>query len=82
MKLKRQKIDVTLCEGFLRTRALAALAHAASVQAVPHTWGGPVGMVANLHLAASIPNTSYFEFPHDPARLPVERIPADPEVAA
>ncbi len=23
-------------------------------------------MVANLHLAASIPNTSYFEFPHDP----------------
>lgn len=27
-------------------------------------------MVANLHLAASIPNTSYFEFPYDPPAFP------------
>ncbi len=62
--------DVTLCEGLLRTRALATLAHAASVLVVPHTWGDPLGMVANLHLAAAIPNTSYFEFPHDPPAFP------------
>ena len=62
--------DVTLCEGFLRTRALAAAAHASAIQVVPHTWGDPLGMVANLHLAASIPNTSYFEFPHDPPAFP------------
>ncbi len=62
--------DVTLCEGLLRTRALATLAHAASVPIVPHTWGDPLGMVANLHLAAAIPNTSYFEFPHDPPAFP------------
>jgi len=27
-------------------------------------------MVANLHRAASIPNTSDFEFPHDPPAFP------------
>lgn len=64
--------DVTLCEGFLRTRALAVMAHVASIPVVPHTWGDPLGMVANLHLAASIPNTSYFEFPHDPPAFPAQ----------
>jgi L-alanine-DL-glutamate epimerase-like enolase superfamily enzyme len=62
--------DVTLCEGLLRTRSLATVADAASVLVVPHTWADPVGMVANLHLAAAIPNTSYFEFPHDPPAFP------------
>lgn len=62
--------DVTLCEGFLRLRALATLAHAASVLVNPHTWGDALGMVANLHLAAAIPNTTYFEFPHDPPAFP------------
>src|SRR5579864_2042800 len=62
--------DVTLCEGLLRIRALAAMANAASVLVVPHTWGDPLGTVANLHLAAAIPNTSYFEFPHDPPAFP------------
>jgi len=56
----------------LRTRALAAMAAAASVPVVPHTWGDPVGLVANLHLAAGIPNTSYFELPHDPPAFPSE----------
>jgi D-galactarolactone cycloisomerase len=64
--------DVTLSEGVLRTRALAKMAQAASVQVVPHTWADPLGMIANLHLAASIPNTSYFEFPHDPPAFPAE----------
>jgi L-alanine-DL-glutamate epimerase-like enolase superfamily enzyme len=62
--------DVILCEGLLRTRALAAMAHAAGVTVTPHTWGDPLGTVANLHLAAAIPNGTYFEFPHDPPALP------------
>jgi L-alanine-DL-glutamate epimerase-like enolase superfamily enzyme len=62
--------DVTLCEGFLRLRGLATMAHAAQVLVNPHSWGDPLGMVANLHLAAAIPNTSYFEFPHDPPAFP------------
>jgi len=62
--------DVTLCEGLGRTRALATMAHAVSVPIVPHTWGDPLGTVANLHLAAAVPETSYFEFPHDPPAFP------------
>jgi len=62
--------DVTLSEGLLRMRALATMAHAAGVLLTPHTWGDPVGMVSNLHLAAAIPNTTYFEFPHDPPAFP------------
>jgi D-galactarolactone cycloisomerase len=62
--------DVTLCEGLLRIRALAVMAHAAGVLLTPHTWGDPLGMVANLHLAASISNTTFFEFPHDPPAFP------------
>jgi D-galactarolactone cycloisomerase len=62
--------DVTLCEGLLRLRALACTAQAASMLVNPHSWGDPLGMVANLHLAAAIPNTSYFEFPHDPPAFP------------
>jgi D-galactarolactone cycloisomerase len=62
--------DVTLCEGLLRLRGLATMAHAMSVQVNPHSWGDPVGTVANLHLAAAIANTSYFEFPHDPPAFP------------
>ena len=46
------------------------MAHAMSRLVVPHTWGDPLGTVANLHLAASIQNTSYFEFPHDPPSFP------------
>ncbi len=62
--------DVVLCEGLLRMRALATMAHAAGVLVTPHTWGDPLGMVANLHLAAAIPHTTYFEFPHDPPAFP------------
>jgi D-galactarolactone cycloisomerase len=62
--------DVTLCEGMLRMRALGVMADAASALVVPHTWGDPLGTVANLHLAASLSNTSYFEFPHDPPAFP------------
>jgi D-galactarolactone cycloisomerase len=62
--------DVTLCEGLSRLRTVATMAQASSVLVNPHTWGDPLGTVANLHLAGAILNTSYFEFPHDPPAFP------------
>jgi L-alanine-DL-glutamate epimerase-like enolase superfamily enzyme len=62
--------DLTLCEGLLAIRGLATMAHRMSVLVNPHSWGDPLGTVANLHLAAAIPNTSFFEFPHDPPAFP------------
>jgi D-galactarolactone cycloisomerase len=58
--------DVLLSEGIFQVRKISALAEAANVEIAPHTWGNGMGLLANLHLAASIPNCSYFEFPHDP----------------
>ena len=31
-----------------------------------------LGTVANLHLAAAIPNTTFFEYPHDPPAFAAE----------
>lgn len=58
--------DALLSEGLSGMRKIAALAEAANLEVAPHTWGNGIGLVANLHLACSIPNSSYFEFPHDP----------------
>jgi L-alanine-DL-glutamate epimerase-like enolase superfamily enzyme len=62
--------DLTLCEGLSRTRALAVAAHSAGALVTPHTWADPVGLVANLHFAASISNATFFEYPHDPPAFP------------
>ena len=51
-------------------RKIAALAEAAGLLVAPHTWTHGIGLLANLHLAASIPNTSWFEFPHEPPGWP------------
>jgi D-galactarolactone cycloisomerase len=58
--------DALLSEGLSGMRKIAALAEAAQLEVAPHTWGNGIGLVANLHLACSIRNSSYFEFPHDP----------------
>ncbi|MBV9633066.1 MAG: mandelate racemase/muconate lactonizing enzyme family protein [Methylobacteriaceae bacterium] len=58
--------DVLLSEGIFQVRKISALAEAANREVAPHTWGNGIGLLANLHLAASIPNCPYFEFPHDP----------------
>jgi L-alanine-DL-glutamate epimerase-like enolase superfamily enzyme len=47
-------------------RKVAAMAEAAHLDLVPHTWGNGMGLLANLHLAAASPNCSWLEFPHDP----------------
>ena len=47
-------------------RKIAGMAEAFEIELAPHTWGNGMGLLANLHLAAAIPNCPYLEFPHDP----------------
>jgi D-galactarolactone cycloisomerase len=58
--------DALLSEGIFQLRKVAAMAEAAHLEIAPHTWGNGIGLLANLHLAASTPNCSWLEFPHDP----------------
>jgi L-alanine-DL-glutamate epimerase-like enolase superfamily enzyme len=58
--------DALLSEGVGQMRKVAALAEAYGLEVAPHTWGNGIGLLANLHLAAAIPNCPYLEFPHDP----------------
>lgn len=58
--------DALLSEGVFQMRKIAAMAEAANLELAPHTWGNGIGLLANLHLAAAIPNCPYLEFPHDP----------------
>ncbi len=58
--------DALLSEGIFQLRKVAGLAEAAHRLVVPHTWGNGMGLLANLHLAAALPNCPWLEFPHDP----------------
>jgi L-alanine-DL-glutamate epimerase-like enolase superfamily enzyme len=58
--------DALLSEGVGQMRKVAALAELAGLEVAPHTWGNGIGLMANLHLAAAIPNCPFLEFPHDP----------------
>ena len=58
--------DALLSEGVGQMRKIAALAEMAGLEVAPHTWGNGIGLLANLHLAAAIPNCPFLEFPDDP----------------
>jgi L-alanine-DL-glutamate epimerase-like enolase superfamily enzyme len=58
--------DVLLSEGIFQLRKVGGMAEAAGLELVPHTWGNGIGLLANLHLAAALPNCGWLEFPHDP----------------
>jgi L-alanine-DL-glutamate epimerase-like enolase superfamily enzyme len=58
--------DVLISEGAFQVWKVSALAEAAHLRVVPHTWTNGIGLVANLHLAAAIPTCDWLEFPHDP----------------
>ena len=58
--------DALLSEGVGQMRKIAALAEVAGLEVAPHTWGNGIGLMANLHLSAAIPNCPFLEFPHDP----------------
>jgi L-alanine-DL-glutamate epimerase-like enolase superfamily enzyme len=58
--------DALLSEGVFQLRKVAAMAEANFCEFAPHTWSNGIGLLANLHLAASTPNCTYLEYPHDP----------------
>jgi len=58
--------DALLSEGVGQMRKVAAIAELAGLEVAPHTWGNGIGLLANLHLAAAIPNCPFLEYPHDP----------------
>ena len=58
--------DAMKSETVSAIRKLAGFAELAGVEVVPHTWGHGLGLLVHLHLAASLPNCGYVEFPHDP----------------
>ena len=51
---------------------ISGMAQAAGLQFSPHTWSNGIGIMANLHLAAAVPNCPFIEFPYDPPAWPVE----------
>ena len=66
--------DAVLSEGVYQLRKIAALADAAGLRVAPHTWTHGIGLLANLHVVASIPNSSWFEFPHEPPGWPADAL--------
>jgi L-alanine-DL-glutamate epimerase-like enolase superfamily enzyme len=58
--------DAAFSEGVFQLRKVAALAEMHYKPFIPHTWSNGIGLGANLHLAASVPNCPWFEFPVDP----------------
>jgi D-galactarolactone cycloisomerase len=66
--------DAVLSAGIYQLRKVAALAESAGLQIAPHTWTHGIGLLANLHLAASVPNHSWFEFPHEPPGWPASAL--------
>jgi len=66
--------DAVLSEGVYQLRKVAAMAEAAGLLVAPHPWTHGIGLLANLHLVASIPNSSWFEFPHEPPGWPASAL--------
>ena len=64
--------DCTFAGGITTARKVAGMAEAAGLQFAPHTWSNGIGVMANLHLAAAVPNCPFIEFPYDPPAWPVE----------
>ncbi len=64
--------DCSFSEGIFQLRKVAGLAEMAYKQFIPHTWSNGIGLAANLHLAAAIPNCPWFEYPVDPPAWTIE----------
>jgi L-alanine-DL-glutamate epimerase-like enolase superfamily enzyme len=58
--------DVTSSEGLSQVKKIAALCEITHKSFSVHTWSNGLGVLANLHLAAAVPNCSIFELPYDP----------------
>lgn len=64
--------DCSFSEGIFQLRKVAGLAELAYKQFIPHTWSNGIGLAANLHLAAAVPNCPWFEYPVDPPAWTIE----------
>jgi D-galactarolactone cycloisomerase len=58
--------DATFAGGISTARKVAGMAEAHGCMFSPHTWSNGIGLMANLHVAAAVPNCPFIEFPHDP----------------
>jgi L-alanine-DL-glutamate epimerase-like enolase superfamily enzyme len=58
--------DAAFSEGIWGCRKIGATAEAFGLPFIPHTWSNGIGLLANLHLAASLPNCGWLEVPYDP----------------
>lgn len=64
--------DAAFSEGVFQLRKVAAYAELHYKSFIPHTWSNGVSLLANLHLAGSVPNCHWFEYPIDPPAWTVE----------
>ncbi len=64
--------DATFAGGITTARTVAGMAQAAGLVFSPHTWSNGIGLMANLHLAAAVPNCPFIEFPYDPPNWTLE----------
>ena len=58
--------DAVLSVGMLRARTVAEFAQLRHRWFTPHTWTNGLGLLANLHVVASVGGGPYVEFPYDP----------------
>jgi L-alanine-DL-glutamate epimerase-like enolase superfamily enzyme len=60
--------DAIYSNGFRECKTVASLAESNGLEFLPHAWDPGIGWLANLHLAASLPEhlTRYIETPLDP----------------
>jgi L-alanine-DL-glutamate epimerase-like enolase superfamily enzyme len=61
--------DVTWTGGITECRRIAAVAHCHHLPCAPHVFGSAVGLMANAHLLASLPNGLVLEFDRTPNPL-------------
>lgn len=64
--------DCIFSEGMYQMRKAAALAEAYNKLFIPHTWSNPCGLMANMQVAASLPNCPWFELPFEPPAYTIE----------
>ena len=64
--------DCTFCEGMGVMKKAAAIAEACNKLFIPHTWSNPAGLMANMQVAASLPNCPWMELPFEPPAYSME----------
>jgi L-alanine-DL-glutamate epimerase-like enolase superfamily enzyme len=63
------QVDLSWSGGITEARRIAAYAYAHHLPFAPHVFSGAVNLAASLHLAAAIPNGTYFELDRNVNRL-------------